>query len=57
MSNIIPTLLIPAEVKAESLSHDPALFEAYKSDPLIKMKGSLKGLHDMLSKVTDSSFL
>ena len=52
VSNIVPTLLLPAEVKAEDLSHDPAVYEAYKADPLIRMKGSLKGLHDMLNKVT-----
>jgi acylglycerol lipase len=55
ISAIVPTLLIPAEVKAEDLSHDPAVYEAYKADPLINMKGSVKGLHDMLSKVTTSS--
>ena len=38
-------------VKAEHLSHDPAVFDGYTSDPLVKMAGSLKALHDMLSHV------
>jgi len=47
-------VLIPAGVEAKALSHDPAVYEAYKSDPLVKMKGTVKGLNDMLSKVTIS---
>jgi len=54
LSNIIPGVLIPAEVKAEHLSHDPAVFAAYIEDPLVRMQGSMKGIHDMLSKASFS---
>ncbi len=57
LSNIFPGVLIPAEVKAEHLSHDPAVFTAYTTDPLVRMQGSLKGLHDMLSKASYSMSL
>ncbi|KAF8161353.1 Alpha/Beta hydrolase protein [Crassisporium funariophilum] len=50
LSALAPYTLIPAGVKAEELSHDPEINEAYLKDPLVKQSGSLKGIHDMLSK-------
>jgi len=43
-------LLIPAGVKAEDLSHDAEFNNAYLKDPLIKQRGSLKNIGDMLSQ-------
>ncbi|EDR09087.1 uncharacterized protein LACBIDRAFT_294023 [Laccaria bicolor S238N-H82] len=50
LSVLAPHSLIPADVKAEELSHDADSNEAYLKDPLIKQSGSLKGIHDMLSR-------
>ncbi|KAG8782197.1 hypothetical protein FRC12_021077 [Ceratobasidium sp. 428] len=40
---------VPAEVKAEDLSHDPAVGAAYKADPFVKFIGTTKGVYDMLT--------
>ncbi|KAL0955746.1 hypothetical protein HGRIS_001961 [Hohenbuehelia grisea] len=48
-SYVSPNSLIPAEVKAEDLSHDPAFNKAYETDPLVKPSGSLRGISDMLN--------
>ncbi|KAH7332764.1 alpha beta-hydrolase [Rhizoctonia solani] len=40
---------VPAEVKAEDLSHDPAVGVAYKEDPYVKFMGTTKGVYDMLT--------
>ncbi|KNZ73952.1 putative serine hydrolase C5E4.05c [Termitomyces sp. J132] len=48
-SNLFPNQLIPANVNAEDLSHDPVVNDAYLKDPLVKSYGSLRGLKDMLS--------
>ncbi|KAH7904190.1 Alpha/Beta hydrolase protein [Hygrophoropsis aurantiaca] len=47
-ARMAPWMLIPAEVKAQDLSHDPAVAEAYINDPLVKYFGSLKGISTML---------
>ncbi|KJA28801.1 hypothetical protein HYPSUDRAFT_61643 [Hypholoma sublateritium FD-334 SS-4] len=49
LSVIMPNMLIPAEVKAEQLSHDAEVNAAYLKDPLVKQSGSLKGINDMLN--------
>ncbi|PPQ98353.1 hypothetical protein CVT26_013609 [Gymnopilus dilepis] len=49
VGTILPSLLIPAGVKAEDLSHDAEFNNAYLKDPLIKQQGSLKNIGDMLS--------
>ncbi|KZT41962.1 lysophospholipase [Sistotremastrum suecicum HHB10207 ss-3] len=49
LSVLSPWTTIPAPVKAEDLTHDPAINEAYLKDPLILQKGTLKGLSDMLN--------
>ncbi|KAF9486087.1 alpha/beta-hydrolase [Pholiota conissans] len=49
VSVVVPNKLIPAEVKAEQLSHDPAVNSAYLKDPLVKQSGSLRGINDMLT--------
>ncbi|TBU27908.1 lysophospholipase [Dichomitus squalens] len=48
-STVFPHLLIDAPVPVEDLSHDPLANLANVNDPWIIQKGSLKGLHDMLS--------
>ncbi|TDL16119.1 lysophospholipase [Rickenella mellea] len=48
LSSISPNLMIPAPVKAEDLSHDKQVNEAYMKDPLVRFQGSLKGISDML---------
>ncbi|RDX43407.1 lysophospholipase [Lentinus brumalis] len=49
LSGVFPGLAIPAPVPVEDLSHDPVANNANAADPWIIQKGSLKGLHDMLS--------
>ncbi|OCH83925.1 lysophospholipase [Obba rivulosa] len=46
---IAPSMTIAAPVVIEDLSHNQAANEANAKDPLIIQKGSLSGLHDMLS--------
>jgi len=48
-SNVLPDVQVPTEVKAEDLSHDEAINRAYIQDPLVIMKGTLKGVSDMLT--------
>ncbi|KAG9103967.1 hypothetical protein FRC06_006577 [Ceratobasidium sp. 370] len=43
------SVTVPAEVKAEDLSHDPAVGAAYKADPYVKFIGTTKGIYDMLT--------
>jgi len=50
LSILLPSMLIPATVKAEQLSHDPEVGAQYLKDPLVKQSGSLKGINDMLSQ-------
>ncbi len=38
-------------IDGQDLSHDPVANKANAADPWIIQKGSLKGLHDMLSGV------
>ncbi|CAE6433046.1 hypothetical protein BN14_07008 [Rhizoctonia solani AG-1 IB] len=40
---------VPAEVKPEDLSRDPAVGAAYKEDPYVKFMGTTKGIYDMLN--------
>ncbi|CAE6442677.1 unnamed protein product [Rhizoctonia solani] len=40
---------VPAEVKPEDLSHDPAVGVAYVEDPYVKFMGTTKGIYDMLT--------
>ncbi|KAH7928716.1 alpha/beta-hydrolase [Leucogyrophana mollusca] len=47
-ARLSPSLTIPAEVKAQDISHDPAVNEAYMKDPLIKQIGTLRGVSSML---------
>ncbi|PPQ93829.1 hypothetical protein CVT25_013538 [Psilocybe cyanescens] len=49
LSALLPATLIPVGVKAEQLSHDPEVNNAYLKDPLVKQSGSLKGVSDMLT--------
>ncbi|RPD57963.1 lysophospholipase [Lentinus tigrinus ALCF2SS1-7] len=49
LSGVFPGLLIDAPVPVDDLSHDPVANAANAEDPWIVQKGSLKGLHDMLS--------
>ncbi|EMD32953.1 hypothetical protein CERSUDRAFT_57692 [Gelatoporia subvermispora B] len=46
---LVPGYTIDAQVAIEHLSHDAAINEAFAKDPLAIQKGSLQGLHDMLS--------
>ncbi|PIL33649.1 hypothetical protein GSI_04272 [Ganoderma sinense ZZ0214-1] len=48
-SAVLPNVLIDAPVAIEDLSHDPVANEANANDELIIQKGSLKGIHDMLT--------
>ncbi|KAG8699908.1 hypothetical protein FRC08_005042 [Ceratobasidium sp. 394] len=43
------SMTVPAEVKPEDLSHDPAVGAAYKADPFVKFIGTTKGIYDMLT--------
>ncbi|KAG8739600.1 hypothetical protein FRC10_005401 [Ceratobasidium sp. 414] len=45
------SMTVPAVVKAEDLSHDPAVGAAYKADPYVKFIGTTKGVYDMLTGV------
>ncbi|KAI0767163.1 lysophospholipase [Fomes fomentarius] len=49
LSGVLPSLLIPAPIPVEDLSHDSVANALNTNDPWIIQKGSLKGLHDMLS--------
>ncbi|GAB1526544.1 hypothetical protein RhiTH_009711 [Rhizoctonia solani] len=40
---------VPAEVKPEDLSRDPAVGAAYKKDPYVKFMGTTKGIYDMIN--------
>ncbi|OCH83926.1 lysophospholipase [Obba rivulosa] len=46
---VAPAMTTDAPVAFEDLSHDTAVNEDYAKDPLVMQKGSLQGLHDMLS--------
>ncbi|RPD57939.1 lysophospholipase [Lentinus tigrinus ALCF2SS1-7] len=48
-SHILPTLVIPAPVNPDNLSHDKEMNAANARDPLCPQKGSVKGVHDMLT--------
>ncbi|KAI0753182.1 lysophospholipase [Daedaleopsis nitida] len=48
-SSIFPTVVVPAPVDSKTLSHDKAVVEAHARDPLCPQKGSVKGIHDMLT--------
>lgn len=48
VSHLTPYILVPTDVKPETLSHDPAVGEAYIHDPLVKSSGSLRNVSDML---------
>ncbi|KAM5537986.1 hypothetical protein V8D89_008462 [Ganoderma adspersum] len=48
-SAVLPNVLIDAPIVIEDLSHDPVANEANANDELIIQKGSLKGIHDMLT--------
>ncbi|CAA7258986.1 unnamed protein product [Cyclocybe aegerita] len=50
LSALLPSFLIPAPVNPQDLSHDKEVGAAYLKDPLVREQGSLKGIHDMLSK-------
>ncbi|KAG8720944.1 hypothetical protein FRC09_008715 [Ceratobasidium sp. 395] len=43
------SMSVPAEVKPEDLSHDPAVGAAYKADPFVKFIGTTQGVYDMLT--------
>jgi len=45
---VLPNLLYPAPLDDNDLSHDPAINQAAGKDPMLKKKGSLRGLADML---------
>jgi len=49
-SLVAPHNLVPVPVTAADLSHDKASNDAYLKDPLVKLAGSLRGVHDMLSQ-------
>ncbi|GBE80781.1 Putative monoglyceride [Sparassis crispa] len=46
---VLPHMPFPAEVLPEHLSHDPVVNEAAANDPLLKQRGTLRGLADMLN--------
>ncbi|KAI1782744.1 lysophospholipase [Ganoderma leucocontextum] len=48
-SALLPNVLVDAPVAVEDLSHDPVANEANANDELCIQKGSLKGVHDMLT--------
>ncbi|PAV15486.1 lysophospholipase [Pyrrhoderma noxium] len=50
VSLLTPYSTVPAQVKAEHLSKDEESNQSYLKDPLIKQKGSLKGISDMLNR-------
>ncbi|EJC99171.1 lysophospholipase [Fomitiporia mediterranea MF3/22] len=50
VSLIAPYATIPAQVKAEELCKDQKVCEAYLQDPLVKQKGTLRGVSDMLNR-------
>jgi len=49
LARVVPWAPFPAEVKAEDLSHDPAVVAAAKKDPLMKTYGTIGGINDMLA--------
>ncbi|KAI0338376.1 alpha/beta-hydrolase [Trametopsis cervina] len=49
VAQLLPHLLIPADVGFENLSRSKAVQDAAANDPLIKPQGSLRGLDDMLT--------
>ncbi|KAI5117297.1 hypothetical protein M0805_008561 [Coniferiporia weirii] len=50
VSLLLPYATVPAGVRAEALTHDKEVIKAYISDPLIKQKGTLRGVTDMLNR-------
>ena len=42
LAPILPKLLFPANLKAEQLSRDPAVGEAYFADPLVSTKATVR---------------
>jgi acylglycerol lipase len=48
-ANLLPNVPVPAETKADDLSHEPAINKAYENDPQIKGPGTLRGVGDMLN--------
>ncbi|KAI5115238.1 hypothetical protein M0805_009445 [Coniferiporia weirii] len=47
---LAPHVSVPAKVRAEDLSHNQDVVKAYMSDPLVKQKGTLRGITDMLNR-------
>ncbi|KAF8588864.1 lysophospholipase [Ramaria rubella] len=49
IGSLSPWTTVPAGVKAENLSHDKAVADAYLKDPLVQQFGTLKGVNSMLN--------
>ncbi|KAF8314936.1 lysophospholipase [Clavulina sp. PMI_390] len=47
-ATLLPNMLIDTPINPNDLSRDPVANKAYIDDPMIKAKGSLRGLADML---------
>ncbi|KAI0258480.1 lysophospholipase [Gloeopeniophorella convolvens] len=47
---LLPNQNVPAVVEAKYLSHDPAVLEAYDSDPLVRKTASLRTLDGMFKR-------
>jgi alpha-beta hydrolase superfamily lysophospholipase len=45
LNKIIPSLTVSNRIKAEQISHDPEMVEAYRSDPLVHDRISIKMFH------------
>ena len=53
MPRVLPCC-IHADIRSQALSHDKSVCEANAQDPLCPQKGSVKGIHDMLTGVSCS---
>ncbi|PIL32215.1 hypothetical protein GSI_05460 [Ganoderma sinense ZZ0214-1] len=50
LSKVSPYFQVPAPMPENRFSHDPAVKEALLNDPLRMPKGTVRGLHDMLTQ-------
>ncbi len=51
LGSVLPKVTLPSGLDQAALSRDPAVIEAYRNDPLVHDKGSLRMAKDMLASM------
>jgi lysophospholipase len=53
LSKLVPTLSLPTEVKAEDVSHDPEVVEAYDTDPLVHHVANARWFTEVMAAIDE----